>query len=69
MRVSTRRRLPGLDPNYPVVLQTMMQSGEIPMVPGVRHMVVADDDGCAIWRGGVCDCSPEITVGEYAPIA
>lgn len=40
--------------------------------PPLRSTVVVahvyHEDGCAIWRGGVCDCKPEI-VYEYPNLA
>ncbi len=28
--------------------------------PGVHHVNVFHDDDCAYWRGGTCDCRPEV---------
>ena len=58
MRLSTRR----LDHNCQVILQVMIDAGEIPAVPGVRHVVVAHDARCGIHRGHRCDCNPDIEV-------
>lgn len=28
--------------------------------PGVHHVHVYHDTDCAIWRGGSCDCRPDV---------
>ena len=47
-------------PNYlDQVIALREQLGE-----GVHHVVVDHDGWCAHWRGGVCDCRPEVTICE-----
>ena len=35
--------------------------------PGVHHVDVFHDDDCAHWRGGVCDCRPDVRVRSEEP--
>jgi len=56
MTVDTKR--PGRVPNYPSKLMEKVQAAGIR--PGLTHVYVEHDGGCAIFRGGTCDCNPEI---------
>lgn len=35
-----------------------------PLAPGlVTHVEVYHDDDCGVWKGAICDCTPEIASG------
>ncbi|QRM28684.1 hypothetical protein [Microvirga sp. VF16] len=36
--------------------QTSLLAGK----PGVHHVTIAHDDGCSMFRGGPCTCSPDM---------
>lgn len=38
---------------------------QLQLAPGVHIVQVRHDDWCSIWRGGECNCEPEI--GMSAP--
>ena len=45
-------------PNYlPRLLELARQAG-----PGIHRTVTSHDDWCALWRGGICDCNPTVTL-------
>ncbi|MFW6388913.1 MAG: hypothetical protein ACOCY9_03295 [Desulfohalobiaceae bacterium] len=37
--------------------------GELPKGQ-VNHLTVLHDDYCAIWKGGACNCDPEVVKGK-----
>jgi hypothetical protein len=55
--MSKRRRLP----NY---LARVLKMSDLDPTPAgvVRHVHVYHDVWCAVWRGGLCDCDPEVRV-------
>jgi len=44
-------------PSYAQAILEMFARSEFK--PGVSHIIVSHDDGCSIWTGGRCNCSPE----------
>ena len=45
-------------PNYLRRLNQALQGAQIP--PGYHNVKVLHDSWCAIFKGGVCNCIPEI---------
>lgn len=46
-------------------LADMLRTGQIEAQPGkISHVTIRHDDTCAIWKGGECDCDPEIVLGQ-----
>ena len=37
-----------------------IKRGYVDPPPGVRHINVSHDDWCALFKGGVCNCDPDI---------
>jgi hypothetical protein len=31
---------------------------------GIHHVNIKHDDGCSSWKGGDCDCDPEVELYE-----
>lgn len=50
-------------PNYLRALECARKVGQLPAVPGsVGTLTVRHDGWCAIWRGGICDCQPDMGI-------
>ena len=48
-------------PKYIKEIQQRLEAGEMTAPPGeVRHITVQHDDWCSIFRGGECNCKPEV---------
>ena len=45
--------------------EMIRQGLELP--PGLHHMDIYHDDWCSIFRGGLCDCDPDIVVRKETP--
>jgi hypothetical protein len=57
---------PGDEPhhhNHRLKQDRLVAEGKIPLKPGLLHIGVAHDDWCAIFKGGFCNCDPDILVG------
>jgi len=48
--------------NYMKRIATLQRAGKIPSAPGVYQIDVRHDDWCNIYRGGYCNCDPEIVL-------
>jgi len=49
-------------PNYIRALKAAIRSGKLKTAAGqVVHIDVAHDDWCAIFKGGICNCDPEVS--------
>ena len=48
----------GKEPNYAAAVRRALGSAQIP--PGFHNVQILHDGWCAIFRGGACDCNPEI---------
>ena len=54
---------PPFKDNHVKKLRAMLARGELKMKPGaLSHLMIAHDDWCAIFKGGVCNCDPYIWV-------
>jgi hypothetical protein len=54
---------PSREPNYMPIIEGLIAEGTIPTVAGtISEAVVYHDDGCSLWSGGVCGCSPDIRI-------
>lgn len=53
-------------PKYLDLLTRHVLDSEHVKKPGIHHVEVRHADGCAVWRGEACDCSPVVISG--API-
>ncbi len=49
---------PKKQPNYLRRLTQALQGAQIP--PGYHNVKIRHDSWCAIFRGGACNCDPEI---------
>ncbi len=47
--------------NYMKKIRRMVADGQIPAEAGLSHLSIRHDDWCGIFKGGVCNCDPEIT--------
>lgn len=55
-------------PHYLPALAEAIKDGRLPVARGkVNHAFVSHDDWCAIFKGGVCDCDPEVASKPAAP--
>lgn len=51
--------------NYLKKLQRLQLEGKVPIEPGKSYDTkVAHDDWCNVYRGGECNCDPEISFIE-----
>lgn len=51
--------------NYRVILERKIAAGEISApAGGVGDLTIRHDDWCSVYRGGLCDCRPEIELGR-----
>ncbi len=47
--------------NHRLKLERLIAAGKLPVVVGKANLIdVAHDNGCGIFRGGFCDCDPDI---------
>ena len=47
--------------NHRLKVERLYAAGKIPVAPGsVNRIDYAHDDWCGIFRGGFCDCDPDI---------
>ena len=53
-----RRTRARLDQPY---MRELLRDSES-LTPGVKHAFVRHDSWCAIFRGGLCDCDPEVVL-------
>ena len=48
-------------PNYIRAIKVATATGRVKPIPGtVNHIAVRHDDWCLIFKGGVCNCDPEV---------
>lgn len=46
--------------NYNRKIRRLMDAGKMRPVTGLHKVDVNHDDGCAIFKGGACNCDPDI---------
>jgi hypothetical protein len=46
--------------NYFEKLIKLVEEGKV--IPGLSEVAVYHDDWCAVYRGGYCDCDPEVKI-------
>lgn len=52
----------GKQARYKARLLELYRQGKLPTGPGLYHADVYHDDDCAHWRGGACDCEPDVKI-------
>ena len=45
----------------PAYMAALLQQAQ-DLGPGLYRAMVFHDRTCAIWRGGICDCKPEVKI-------
>ena len=55
----------GNEPAYMRQLSELCRKGRLPAEAGVHHIDIYHDDWCASFRGGACDCEPEIKIRAW----
>jgi len=53
--------------NYREKVLTMHDVGLLPTEPGLYHTDIYHDNWCSLFRGGLCDCAPDIVVRKETP--
>jgi hypothetical protein len=55
-------------PNYIEAIQGAVAAGRVKPIPGTLvHIAVMHDDWCAIFKGGVCNCDPDVETMRSDP--
>ena len=52
--------------NYQIKLERMHAEGKLPRTVGVRDINIFHDDWCGIYKGGRCNCDPDIQLPPAA---
>ena len=48
--------------NYAAKLLALIERERLDLAPGIHHVDIHHDDWCAIYKGGTCDCAPDVTL-------
>ena len=54
----------GRQPGYIHRILAAQRNGALAPTPGVHFTTIEHDAGCGIYRGGCCDCVPDISVAD-----